>query len=159
MPIKARIDMLTTGIRTPIGIKVFGTDLFEINKIGEQLEGILKMVPGTRSVYAEREIGGFFIDFIPDREAIARYGLRLMDVFDVIETAIGGLDVSTTIEGRERYKINVRYPRDLRNDVEIYEMSLSRFLNNKMDKRGNGRQTRNVWRESGTRAFSSSWKN
>jgi Cu(I)/Ag(I) efflux system membrane protein CusA/SilA len=118
MPIKARIDMLTTGIRTPIGIKVFGTDLFKINEIGQQLEGILKMVPGTRSVYAERELGGFFIDFIPDREAIARYGLRLMDVFDVIETAIGGLDVTTTIEGRERYKINVRYPRDLRNDVE-----------------------------------------
>jgi Cu(I)/Ag(I) efflux system membrane protein CusA/SilA len=118
MPIKARIDMLTTGIRTPIGIKVFGTDLFKINEIGQELEGILKMVPGTRSVYAEREIGGFFIDFIPDREAIARYGLRLMDVFDVIETAIGGLDVTTTIEGRERYKINVRYPRDLRNDVE-----------------------------------------
>jgi len=118
MPIKARIDMLTTGIRTPIGIKVFGTDLFKINEIGQELEGILKMVPGTRSVYAEREIGGFFIDFIPDREAIARYGLRLMDVFDVIETAIGGLDVTTTIEGRERYKINVRYPRDLRNDIE-----------------------------------------
>lgn len=118
MPIKARIDMLTTGIRTPIGIKVFGTDLVKINEIGQQLEGILKEVPGTRSVYAERELGGFFIDFTPDREAIARYGLRLMDVFDVIETAIGGLDVTTTIEGRERYKINVRYPRDLRNDVE-----------------------------------------
>lgn len=118
MPIKARIDMLTTGIRTPIGIKVFGTDLVKINEIGQQLEGILKEVPGTRSVYAERELGGFFIDFTPDREAIARYGLRLMDVFDVIETAIGGLDVTTTIEGRERYKINVRYPRDLRNDIE-----------------------------------------
>lgn len=118
MPIKARIDMLTTGIRTPIGIKVFGTDLFKINEIGQELERILRMVPGTRSVYAERELGGFFIDFIPDREAIARYGLRLMDVFDVIETAIGGLDVTTTIEGRERYKINVRYPRDLRNDIE-----------------------------------------
>lgn len=118
MPIKARIDMLTTGIRTPIGIKVFGSDLVKINEIDQQLEGILKMVPGTRSVYAEREIGGFFIDFTPDREAIARYGLKLMDVFDVIETAIGGLDITTTIEGRERYKINVRYPRDLRNDVE-----------------------------------------
>lgn len=118
MPIKARIDMLTTGIRTPIGIKVFGPDLFKINEIGQELETILKMVPGTRSVYAEREIGGFYIDFIPDREAIARYGLRLMDVFDVIETAIGGLDVTTTIEGRERYKINVRYPRELRDDIE-----------------------------------------
>lgn len=118
MPIKARIDMLTTGIRTPIGIKVFGPDLFKISEIGQELEGILKTVPGTRSVYAEREIGGFFIDFIPDREAIARYGLRLMDVLDVIETSIGGLDVTTTIEGRERYKINVRYPRELRNDID-----------------------------------------
>lgn len=118
MPIKARIDMLTTGIRTPVGIKVFGPDLFKINEIGLQLEGLLKTVPGTRSVYAEREIGGFYIDFIPDREAIARYGLRLMDVMDIIEMAIGGLDITTTIEGRERYKINVRYPRDLRNDIE-----------------------------------------
>ncbi len=118
MPIKARIDMLTTGIRTPIGIKVFGDDLRKINEIGQKLEGVLRRVPGTRSVYADRELGGFFIDFIPDRQALARYGLRVMDVFDVIETAIGGLDVATTIEGRERYKINVRYPRELRNSVE-----------------------------------------
>lgn len=118
MPIKARIDMLTTGIRTPIGIKIFGPDLKEIAKIGEQLEGALKMVPGTRSVYAEREMGGFFVDFTPDRAAIARYGLRVMDVMAVVETAIGGLDLDTTIEGRERYRINVRYPRELRNDIE-----------------------------------------
>jgi len=119
MPIKARIDMLTTGIRTPIGIKIFGKDLAEIAMIGEELEKILKTVPGTRSVYAEREMGGFFIDFIPNREAIARYGLTINDVQDVVETAIGGIDVdTTTIEGRERYKINVRYPRELRNDID-----------------------------------------
>ncbi|MGE0022643.1 MAG: efflux RND transporter permease subunit [Hyphomicrobium sp.] len=118
MPIKARVDMLTTGIRTPIGVKIFGTDLSRIAAIGEQLETILRRVPGTRSVYAERELGGFFIDFVPDRQAIARYGLRLMDVLDVIETAIGGLDIDTTIEGRERYRINLRYPRELRDSPE-----------------------------------------
>jgi Cu(I)/Ag(I) efflux system membrane protein CusA/SilA len=118
MPIKARIDMLTTGIRTPIGVKVFGSDLAEIAKIGEQLEGILQKVPGTRSVYAEREMGGYFVDFTADRAAIARYGLRVMDVMAVIETAIGGLDLDTTVEGRERYTINVRYPRGLRDNIE-----------------------------------------
>lgn len=118
MPIKARIDMLTTGIRTPVGIKVFGSDLVKIAEIGEQLETILRKVPDTRSVYAERELGGFFIDFIPDRAALARYGLRVMDVMDVIESSIGGIDVTTTIEGLERYKINIRYPRELRDNVE-----------------------------------------
>jgi Cu(I)/Ag(I) efflux system membrane protein CusA/SilA len=118
MPVKARVDMLTTGIRTPIGIKVFGKDLAEIARIGESLEAILRGVPGTRSVYAERELGGFYLDFVPDREEIARYGLRVMDVFDVVETAIGGLEIDRTIEGRERYTVNVRYPRELRDDVE-----------------------------------------
>jgi copper/silver efflux system protein len=118
MPIKARIDMLSTGIRTPIGIKVFGKDLREITKINDQLEATLRQVPGTRSVYAEREIGGFFIDFTPDRDAIARYGLTVRDVLDVVESSIGGMDVDTTIEGRERYAINVRYPRELRDNVE-----------------------------------------
>ena len=124
MPIKARVDMLTTGIRTPIGVKIFGTDLEKIAAIGEQLEAILREVSGTRSVYAERELGGFFVDFLPDRDAIARYGLRLMDVMSVIETAIGGLDVDTTIEGRERYRINVRYPRELRDSPEDLERIL-----------------------------------
>jgi Cu(I)/Ag(I) efflux system membrane protein CusA/SilA len=118
MPIKARVDMLTTGIRTPIGIKIFGPDLKEIAAIGERLEEVLRDVPGTRSVYAERELGGFFVDFVPDRVAIARYGLRVMDVMQIVETAIGGLTVDTTIEGRERYTINIRYPRELRDDLE-----------------------------------------
>ncbi|HYM61284.1 MAG TPA: efflux RND transporter permease subunit [Thermoanaerobaculia bacterium] len=117
MPIKNRIDMLTTGIRTPVGIKIFGADLAEIEKIGQQLEGILQNVPGTRSVYGERVAGGYFVDFDLNREAIARYGLRIGDVQNVIMTAIGGENVSTTIEGRERYPINIRYPRELRDDV------------------------------------------
>ncbi len=124
MPIKARIDMLTTGIRTPIGVKVFGGDLVEIAKIGEHLEAILRTVPGTRSVYAEREMGGFYLDFVPDRAEIARYGLNVMDVLESVETAIGGTEVERTIEGRERYTVNVRYPRELRGDVS----ALSRVL-------------------------------
>ncbi|HEX9295049.1 MAG TPA: CusA/CzcA family heavy metal efflux RND transporter [Polyangiaceae bacterium] len=118
MPIKARIDMLSTGIRTPIGIKVFGPDLDGIVAINDQVERVVRGVPGTRSVYAEREMGGFFLDVTPDRNAIARYGLSVRDVLDVVESSIGGMDVSTTYEGRERYRINVRYPRDLRNDLE-----------------------------------------
>jgi Cu(I)/Ag(I) efflux system membrane protein CusA/SilA len=118
MPIKNRIDMLTTGVRTPVGIKVFGTDLKEIEQIGQHLEGILQTVPGTRSVYGERTAGGYFVDFDLDREQIARYGLTIKDVQDVIMTAIGGENVSTTIEGRERYPVNIRYPRELRDDVD-----------------------------------------
>jgi Cu(I)/Ag(I) efflux system membrane protein CusA/SilA len=118
MPIKARIDMLSTGIRTPVGIKVFGKDLAEISKVNDQLEATLGQVPGTRSVYAERELGGFFIDFTPNREAIARYGLSVRDVLDVLESSIGGMDVDTTVEGRERYKVNVRYPREFRDNIE-----------------------------------------
>ena len=118
MPIKARIDMLSTGIRTPIGIKVFGPDLETIAKIDDQLERTLRSVPNTRSVYAERELGGFFIDVTPDREAIARYGLTVSEVLDVVESSIGGMDVAQTFEGRERYQINVRYPRELRDDIE-----------------------------------------
>jgi len=118
MPIKARIDMLSTGIRTPIGIKVFGPDLQTITQINDQLERTLRTVPNTRSVYAERELGGFFIDVTPDRQAIARYGLSVAEVLEVVESSIGGMDVSPTYEGRERYKINVRYPRELRDDIE-----------------------------------------
>ncbi|WP_455387858.1 efflux RND transporter permease subunit [Petrachloros mirabilis] len=118
MPIKARTDMLTTGIRTPVGIKIFGPDLKQIEEIGKHLEMSLKDVPGTRSVYAERVSGGYFLDFDINREEIARYGLTVMDVGRIIETAIGGENIDTTIEGRERYPINVRYLRELRDDPE-----------------------------------------
>ena len=118
MPIKARIDMLSTGIRTPIGIKVFGPDLEVISTINDQLERSLRTVPNTRSVYAERELGGFFLDVVPDRQTIARYGLTVREVLDVVEGAIGGMDVATTYEGRERYQVNVRYPRELRDNLD-----------------------------------------
>jgi Cu(I)/Ag(I) efflux system membrane protein CusA/SilA len=118
MPIKARIDMLTTGVRTPVGIKIFGPDLKQIQGIGKHLEMVLKDVPGTRSVYAERVSGGFFLDFAINRDEIARYGITVMDVGRIIESAIGGESIATTIEGRERYPINVRYLRELRDDPE-----------------------------------------
>ncbi|HUI07016.1 MAG TPA: efflux RND transporter permease subunit [Verrucomicrobiae bacterium] len=114
MPIRNRIDMLSTGIRTPVGVKIFGGDLAKIQQIGEQIEKVLRDVPGTRSIFAERASGGYFVDFTPKREALARYGLTVEDVQDVIMSAIGGETVSHTVEGRERYTINVRYPRDLR---------------------------------------------
>lgn len=116
MPIKNRIDMLSTGVRTPIGIKVFGSDLKEIERTGETLEGLLRKIPGTRSVYAERVAGGYFLDIVPRRDQLARYGLTIEQVQTVIATAIGGENVTTTIEGRERYPVNVRYPRELRDD-------------------------------------------
>jgi Cu(I)/Ag(I) efflux system membrane protein CusA/SilA len=118
MPIRNRIDMLTTGIRTPVGIKVYGADLKQIEAIGKQLEQIVGRVPGARSVYGERVAGGYFVDFDIDRAAIARYGLTIDDVQQTIMTAIGGENVSTTIEGRERYPINIRYPRELRDEMD-----------------------------------------
>jgi Cu(I)/Ag(I) efflux system membrane protein CusA/SilA len=118
MPIKARIDMLTTGIRTPVGIKIFGPDLTQIEQIGKHIEMAVQDVPGTRSVYAERVAGGYFLDFEIKREEIARYGLTVMDIGQIIESAIGGESIATTIEGRERYPINVRYLRELRDDPE-----------------------------------------
>lgn len=114
MPIRARIDMLSTGIRTPVGVKVFGTDLAEMEKIARQVEAVLRTVPGTSSAYAERVIGGYYLDIVPDRAALGRYGLAVGDVQDVIATALGGETVTTTVEGRERYSVNIRYPRDLR---------------------------------------------
>ncbi|HSE63085.1 MAG TPA: CusA/CzcA family heavy metal efflux RND transporter [Thermoanaerobaculia bacterium] len=116
MPIKNRIDMLTTGVRTPVGIKVFGSDLAEIERIGRSLEQILQPVPGTRSVYGERVAGGFFVDFDLNRREIARHGLTVKEVQDVIMSAVGGENVTTTIEKRERYPVNVRYSRELRDD-------------------------------------------
>ncbi|MDD5195960.1 MAG: efflux RND transporter permease subunit, partial [Candidatus Omnitrophica bacterium] len=118
MPIKARIDMLTTGVRTPVGIKIFGSNLGEIEKIGEHIETALKDIPGTRSVYAERTAGGYFVDFDLKREQLARYGLSIDEVEMVIMAAIGGENITTTIEGRERYSVNLRYPRELRDDLD-----------------------------------------
>jgi copper/silver efflux system protein len=118
MPIKARIDMLSTGIRTPVGVKVFGTDLAEMERLARQIEAILRTVPGTSSAYAERVMGGYYLDITPDRDALARYGLMVGDVQDVIATALGGDAVTTTVEGRERYTVNVRYPRDLRGNPQ-----------------------------------------
>ena len=124
MPIKARIDMLTTGIRTPVGIKVFGADVAKIEEIGRQIERVLPPVPGTRSVFAERTGGGYFLDFKWKREELARYGLSMDDVQMVVMNAVGGDNVTTTVEGRERYPVNVRYMRDFRNSVD----ALSRVL-------------------------------
>lgn len=117
MPIKTRIDMLSTGVRTPIGVKVFGASLDTIERIGIDLERIVSRVPETRSVYSDRNTGGFYVDIEPRREALARYGLTLAEVNDVIEAAIGGEPIETTVEGRARFTINVRYPADLRQDV------------------------------------------
>ena len=116
MPIKARIDMLSTGIRTPIGVKVMGTDLVQIDRLAKQIEQVLKAVPGTSSAYAERSIGGYYLEITPDRAALSRYGLMIQDVQDTIATALGGQTVTTTVEGRQRFSVNMRYPRDLRDN-------------------------------------------
>jgi len=118
MPIKARIDMLSTGIRTPIGIKVFGKDLDEIGKLAKEIESVVKTVPGTTSAYAERVTGGYYLDIVPDRIALARYGLAVGDLQDTIGTALGGEMVTTTVEGLERFGVTVRYPRELRQDPQ-----------------------------------------
>ncbi|MCP9626504.1 efflux RND transporter permease subunit [Rhodopseudomonas palustris] len=118
MPIRARIDMLSTGIRTPVGIKIFGKDLGEMEKIAREVEGVVRSVPGTSSAYAERVIGGYYLEIIPDRLALGRYGLTISDVQDVIATALGGETVTTTVEGRERYAVNIRYPRALRSSPQ-----------------------------------------
>jgi len=118
MPIKARIDMLATGIRTPVGIKVFGTDLAEMENVARQIEAAVRSVPGTSSVFAERIIGGYYLNIDPDRAQLARYGLMITDMQDVIATALGAEAVTTTVEGRERYTVSIRYPRDLRSDPQ-----------------------------------------
>ncbi|MDG4554818.1 MAG: CusA/CzcA family heavy metal efflux RND transporter [Candidatus Competibacter sp.] len=118
MPIKARIDMLSTGIRTPIGIKVFGKNLGELEQLAKKIEAVVRTVPGTTSAYAERITGGYYLNIDPDRSRLARYGLTLGEVQDVIASALGGETVTTTVEGRERFGVNVRYPRDLRADPQ-----------------------------------------
>ncbi|ODR97644.1 cation transporter [Methyloceanibacter superfactus] len=118
MPIKARIDMLSTGIRTPVGIKVFGKDLGEMETLAREIEAAVRTVPGTTSAYAERATGGYYVNIDPDREQLARYGLMVSDVQNVIAMALGAEAVTTTVEGRERYNVAVRYPRDYRNDPQ-----------------------------------------
>ena len=117
-PIRTRIDMLSTGVRTPVGIKVFGPDLIEIERLSVALEGMLRQVPGTRSTFAERQTGREYIDIVPNRDVIARYGLTVRDVQDIVEAAVGGMPVSTAIAGRARFSINLRYAADRRSDPE-----------------------------------------
>ena len=124
MPVKGRIDMLTTGVRTPVGLKIYGSDLKTIERLGTEMERLLPHVPGTRNVFAERTGGGYFLDFDWNREQLARYGLTIDEVQDVVMSAVGGENVTTTVEGRERYPVNVRYYRDYRNDIQ----SLGRVL-------------------------------
>jgi len=124
MPIQTRTEMLTTGFRSILGVKVFGSDLGEIQKIAVQIEKELADLPNTRSAFAERTVGGYFLDFVVNREAAARYGLKVGDVNDIIESAIGGKNITTTVEGRERYSINTRYARDFRQDIDVLKRVL-----------------------------------
>ncbi|MHB8887018.1 MAG: efflux RND transporter permease subunit [Methylovirgula sp.] len=118
MPIRGRIDMLATGIRTPVGVKVFGTDLAQMEQTAREIEKVLRTVPGTSSAFAERVLGGYYLDIVPDRDALGRYGLTVGDVQDVIATALGAQAVTTTVEGRERYDVTLRYPRAFRSDPQ-----------------------------------------
>jgi copper/silver efflux system protein len=118
MPIRTRIDMLSTGIRTPVGIKIMGDDLSVLARLGEEIESVVRILPGTLSAIAERTVGGYFLDVEIDRQAAARYGINVGDIQDVIQSAIGGMNIAETVEGLERYPINVRYDRDFRSDPE-----------------------------------------
>ena len=118
MPIKARIDMLSTGIRTPVGVKVYGTDLAEMERLARQIEAVIRKVPGTTSAYAERAISGYYLNVDPDRAQLARYGLMISDVQNVVAMALGAEPVTTTVEGRERYTVSIRYPRDYRSNAD-----------------------------------------
>ena len=118
MPIKTRIDMLATGIKTPVGIKLLGDDLEQLSQIGQQIEAVIRQLPGTLSAYSERVTGGNYIDIDINRKDAARFGLTVGDVQDVIKSAIGGMNVTRTVEGLERYPVNVRFPRELRNDLD-----------------------------------------
>ncbi len=129
MPIKARVDMLTTGVRTPVGIKVLGSDLEKIQEIGQHIEYALKDLPGTTSVFAERTAGGYFLDFDFKREELARYGLTIEQAQSIVMSAIGGDNVTTTVEGRERYPVNIRYMRDYRSTLDQLERTLVPVMN------------------------------
>jgi Cu(I)/Ag(I) efflux system membrane protein CusA/SilA len=124
MPIKTRIDMLSTGIKTPVGIKIAGPDLDVLQDLGKHVEELMKTVPGTRSAYAERSVGGNYVDFEIDRNAIARYGLSVMDVQDVFMSAVGGMNITKTVEGLERYSVNLRYKRDYRENIDALKRVL-----------------------------------
>ncbi|HPQ16256.1 MAG TPA: CusA/CzcA family heavy metal efflux RND transporter, partial [Bryobacteraceae bacterium] len=132
MPIKARVDMLTTGIRTPVGIKIYGADIQKIEELGARIEAVLPKVQGTRSVFSERTRGGYFLDFNWKRDELARYGLTIDMAQDVIMSAVGGENVTTTIEGRERYPVNVRYSRDYRSDIASLKRVLVPAMNGEM---------------------------
>ena len=130
MPIKARLDMLATGIRTPIGVKVFGNDLATIEQVAKDVEAAVRNVPGASSAYAERVSGGYYLDIVPRRDQLARYGLTVNALQEVVATALGGDMVTTAVEGLERYNVTVRYPRGLRDDpqriaAEVYVPTMS----------------------------------
>jgi Cu(I)/Ag(I) efflux system membrane protein CusA/SilA len=129
MPIKARVDMLTTGVRTPVGVKIFGSDLNKIQELGQHIEMVLKDVPGTTSAFAERTAGGYFLDFVLKREELARYGLTVGQAQMVVMSAVGGENITTTVEGRERYPVNVRYLRDYRSSLDRLTRTLVPTMN------------------------------
>ena len=118
MPIKGRIDMLATGIRTPVGIKIFGPELAELERIGREIESAIRVVPGTRTVFAERAVSGYYLDVDIDRQAAARYGVNVQAVQDVLASAVGGMPITQTVEGRQRYTVRLRYPQELRDQPE-----------------------------------------
>jgi len=124
MPIKTRIDMLSTGIKTPIGIKVSGPDLNELQRLSGNIERAMKSLPETLSAFGDRAVGGYYLDFDIDREAAARYGLTVGDIQDVVTSAIGGMKITQTVEGLERYSVNLRYPREFRDDPQQLERVL-----------------------------------
>jgi len=138
MPIKARIDMLSTGIRTPVGIKVLGPKIEEIERLGIEIENAVKTIRGTRSAYAERLTTGYFLDFTVKRKEAARYGLAVDDVQEVIETAVGGMNLTTTIEGRERYPVNIRYSRELRDTIDKLKRVLVPVMSEGPEAEGRG---------------------
>ncbi len=147
MPIKGRIDMLATGIRTPVGIKIFGPELSELERLGKEVENAVAMVPGTRTAVAERPLGGSYLDIEIDRDAAARYGVNIMDANMVISAAIGGMEITQTVEGRERYGVRVRYPQELRDQPEklaevlipVRQMRLAGTGGGAMEGAGSGR--------------------